>query len=129
MKLQIGIDGKTYEVEIEVLEDDSTPRMPNYGPYPVVPATIQPAPTARTASQVAEENVDEEKVCRSPVAGLVITVNVSPGQSVQINDSLLVIEAMKMETNVTSPVAGKVRNVKVAQGDAVKANQIAVEFE
>jgi len=129
LKLQIGIDGKTYEVEIEVLEDDSTPRMPNYGPYPVVPATIQPAPTARTASQVAEENVDEEKVCRSPVAGLVITVNVSPGQSVQINDSLLVIEAMKMETNVTSPVAGKVRNVKVAQGDAVKANQIAVEFE
>lgn len=129
MKLQIGIDGKTYEVEVEVLEDDSTPRMPNYGPYPVVPATVQPAATARTASQVAEENVDEEKVCRSPVAGVVITVNVAPGQSVQVNDPLLVIEAMKMETNVTSPVAGKVKNVKVAPGDAVKANQIAVEFE
>ena len=129
MKLQIGIDGKTYEIEVEVLEDDSTPRMPNYGPYPVVPATVQSAPTTRTASQVAEENVDEEKVCRSPVAGLVITVSVAPGQSVQVNDPLLVIEAMKMETNVTSPVAGKVKNVKVAQGDAVKANQIAVEFE
>jgi methylmalonyl-CoA carboxyltransferase small subunit len=129
LKLRIGIDGKTYEVEIEVVEDDSTPRMPNYGPYPVVPATVQPAPTTPTTSQVREENVDEEKVCRSPVAGLVITVSVAPGQSVQVNDPLLVVEAMKMETHVTSPVAGKVKNVKVAQGDAVKANQIAVEFE
>ena len=129
LKLQIGIDGKTYEVEIEVVEDDSAPRMPNYGPYPMVPATVQPAPSTRPASPVPEENVDEEKVCRSPVAGVVITVSVTPGQSVQANDTLLVIEAMKMETNVTSPLAGKVKNIKVAQGDAVKANQIAVEFE
>ena len=129
MKLQIGIDGKTYEVEIEVLEDDSTPRMPNYGPYPVVPATVQPVPAQRTPSQVGQENVDEEKVCRSPVAGLVIKVSVAPGQSVQGNDPLLVLEAMKMETNVTSPFAGKVKNVRVAQGDAVTVNQIVVEFE
>ena len=129
MKLQIGINGKTYEVEVEVLEDDSTPRIPNYGPYPVVPATVQPVPTTRAASQVAEENVSEERVCRSPVAGVVIKVSVQPGQSVQSNDPLIVLEAMKMETNVTSPVAGKVKNVKVAEGDAVKVNQIVVEFE
>lgn len=129
LKLQIGIDGKTYEVEVEVVEDDSTPRMPNYGPYPVVPATVQPATATRAPSQAAEENVDEEKVCRSPVAGVVIKVSVEPGQSVQGNDPLMVLEAMKMETNVTSPVAGKVKNVKVAQGDAVKVNQIVVEFE
>lgn len=131
MKLQIGIDGKTYEVEVEVLEDDSTPRMPNYGPYPVVPATVQsaPAPATRTPAQVAEENVDEEKVCRSPVAGVVIKVSVAPGQAMQADDLMMVLEAMKMETNVTSPVAGKVKNVRVAQGDAVKVNQVVVEFE
>src|SRR5664279_118178 len=129
MKLQIGIDGKTYEVEVEVLEDDSAPRMPNYGPYPIVPATVQPAPAAtRPPSQVSEENVDEEKVCRSPVAGLVIKVSVSTGQSIQAHDLMMVLEAMKMETNVTSPVSGKIKNVRVVQGDAVKVNQIVVEF-
>ena len=130
MKLQIGIDGKTFEVEVEVLEDDSAQRMPNYGPYPIVPATIQPAPpTTRLPSQVSEENIDEEKVCRSPVAGVVIKVSVSPGQLIQANDPLIVLEAMKMETNVTSPVSGKVKHVRVVQGDAVKVNQIVVEFD
>jgi len=129
LKLQIGIDGKTYEVDVEVLEDDSAPRMPNYGPYTAVPSTVQSAPTPRAPSQAAEENVDEEKVCRSPVAGVVIKVSVEPGQSVQANDLLMVLEAMKMETNVTAPSAGKVKNVRVAQGDAVKVNQVVVEFE
>ena len=47
----------------------------------------------------------------------------------QPNDLLLVLEAMKMETNVTSPVAGKVKRVTVAQSDGVQLNQVLVEFE
>ncbi len=130
MKLQIGIDGKTYEVEVEVLEDDAIQRQPNYGPYPVVPSTVSAAaPAARTQPPTAEENVDEEKLCRSPVAGVVIKVNVAAGQSIQANDLIVVLEAMKMETNVTAPGTGKVKAVRVAQGDAVKVNQVVVEFE
>ena len=63
------------------------------------------------------------------MAGVVIKVNVEPGQAIQANDLMMVLEAMKMETNVTAPVAGKVKSVKVAQGDAVKVNQVVVEFE
>ncbi len=131
MKLQIGISGKTYEVEVEVVEDDAIPRQPNYGPYAPFPATVHsaPVPVVRGQSPVAEGNVDEEKVCRSPVAGVVIKVNVEPGQAIQADELLMVLEAMKMETNVTAPGAGKVKNVKVAAGDAVKVNQIVVEFE
>ena len=88
-----------------------------------------PTPAARTQAPAAEENVDEEKLCRSPVAGVVIKVNVEPGQAIQANDLIMVLEAMKMETNVTAPGAGKVKNVRVAQGDAVKVNQVVVEFE
>ncbi len=130
MKLQIVIDGKSYEVEVEVLEDDAVQRHPNYGPYPVVPATVQsgPAPVSKPPA-AAEENVDEAKVCRSPVAGVVIKVNVAAGQEIQANDLMMVLEAMKMETNVTSPVSGKVKTVKVAQGDSVKVHQVVVEFE
>jgi len=130
VKLQIGIDGKTYEVEVEVLEDDAIQRQPNYGPYPVVPSTVSAAASVpRTQPPTAEENVDEEKLCRSPVAGVVIKVNVTAGQSIQANDLIVVLEAMKMETNVTAPGTGKVKAVRVAQGDPVKVNQVVVEFE
>jgi methylmalonyl-CoA carboxyltransferase small subunit len=130
VKLQIGINGKSYEVDIEVLEDDAAPRQPNYGPYTAVPATVQSAaPAVRPQSQAAEENVDEQKVSRSPVAGVVIKVNVHAGEEIQDGDLIMVLEAMKMETNVTAAVAGKVRKVRVAEGDAVKVDQIVVELE
>jgi methylmalonyl-CoA carboxyltransferase small subunit len=129
LKLQIGIDGKNYEVEVEVLEDDAAPRHPNYGPYMPQPVTVQSGPAQKAQAPVAEENVNEEKVCRSPVAGVVIKVNVEPGQPIQANDLLMVLEAMKMETNVTAPGSGKVKTVRVAPGDAVKVNQVVVEFE
>ena len=63
------------------------------------------------------------------MTGIVIKVNVEPGQAVRANDPVLVLEAMKMETNVTAPSAGRVKNVRVAQGDSVKVNQVVVEFE
>lgn len=131
MKLQIAVEGKTYEIEVEVVEDDAFPRHPNYGPYTPIPATVQstPLPSSATPPAASEANVEEAKVCRSPVAGLVIKVNVQVGQEIKTDDLIMVLEAMKMETNVTAPVDGKVKNIKVQAGDAVKMNQVLVEFE
>ena len=132
MKLQIGVDGKTYEVEVEVLEDDSSVRSPGYlPPHPIEPTTIPSIPVASAPKPPAESGgvVDEAKVCRSPVAGVILRVNTQPGQVLQPNDLMLVLEAMKMETNVTAPVSGKVKSVTVKPGEAVKVNQIRVEFE
>jgi methylmalonyl-CoA carboxyltransferase 1.3S subunit len=134
LKLQIAIDGKTYEAEVEVLEDDAMPRQQNYGIQQPLSGTIQSvqaaaAPAQAPAVQKAEENVGEDKLCRSPVTGIVIKVHVEPGQKIQANDLLMVLEAMKMETNVTAQCAGTVKSVRVAQGDAVKLNQVVVEFE
>jgi methylmalonyl-CoA carboxyltransferase small subunit len=134
LKLQIAIDGKTYEAEVEVLEDDAMQRQPSYGTHQPVHATVPPTPVAgaQAASAAAKEtteSVSEDKLCRSPVTGIVIKVNVAPGQAIQANDLLMVLEAMKMETNVTAHHAGRVKSVRVAQGDAVKLNQVVVEFE
>lgn len=129
MKLKIGIDGNEYVVDIEVLEDDSA------GPVYVAPhgqpTTVQPVTVAspEAGAPAAEGDVIEAKVCRSPVAGVVVKLNVQPGQMLQTNDLMMVLEAMKMETNITAPVAGKVKTITVAQGDGVKVNQILVEFE
>jgi methylmalonyl-CoA carboxyltransferase small subunit len=132
LKLQISIDGKTYEAEVEVLEDDATQRQINYGPSQPVPAAPRPTHAAAAApsqAPAAEETADEKKVCRSPVTGIVIKVNVEPGQAVEANDPIMVLEAMKMETNVTAHAAGNVKRVRVAKGDSVKVNQVVVEFE
>ena len=130
MKLQIGIDGKSYEVEVEITQDDAAPR-PHYIPaQPTATVLSAAAPAAGVPEAAADASVaDETKVCRSPIAGMVTRVNVQPGQQIEPNDLLLVLEAMKMEANVTSPVAGKVKNVTVAQGDGVQLHQVLVEFE
>jgi methylmalonyl-CoA carboxyltransferase small subunit len=96
-----------------------------------MPATVQsmPSASAPAPAPAVEESAAEDKLCRSPVTGVVIKVNVEPGQSIQSNDLLMVLEAMKMETNVTACGAGKVKSVRVAQGDSVKVNQVVVEFE
>jgi len=61
--------------------------------------------------------------------GLVIKVNVQPGQTVAENELMMVLEAMKMETNVTAPHAGTVKAVHVKPGDSVKVEQLLIEFE
>ncbi|MBF0130089.1 MAG: acetyl-CoA carboxylase biotin carboxyl carrier protein subunit [Alphaproteobacteria bacterium] len=132
MKLQISIDGRTYDIDVEVTEEDYAPRGRSYLlPYPETPTTISlpGGGTGAPAAAKAEGPVDEEKVCRSPVAGMVIRVDVQPGQKVEAGGQVMVLEAMKMETNVVAPVAGTVKAIKAAQGDGVKVNQVLVEFE
>lgn len=128
MKLKITVDGKVYEVEVEVAEPEAP--QPGYVP-PAAPARVPAAsrPVAAPAPQTAAPVADERKVCRSPIAGMVVRVSAQVGQAIQTNDVLLVLEAMKMETVITSPAAGKVARVTVKVGDAVQVGQVLVEFE
>lgn len=131
MKLNITVDGKSYEVEVEVADDDQPPQS---GPYYYVPPTVPLAvpslvPPPPPAGAAPSGNVAEDKVCRSPIAGIVVRVTAKVGQQIQANDPLLVLEAMKMETNITSPVAGKVKTITAAPGEGVQIGQVLVEFE
>jgi len=129
MKLRITIDQKTYEVDVEVAEDDRAPSIPAHACIPAAPTAVPSAPPPLPRAVAPDSNVVEDKVCRSPVAGIVVRVNAQPGQQIQANDPVLVLEAMKMETNITSPVAGKVKAINAAVGDGVQVGQVLVEFE
>jgi methylmalonyl-CoA carboxyltransferase small subunit len=72
---------------------------------------------------------NESKVCRSPLAGTVARIPVQVGQTIHINDVLLVLEAMKMETVITAPIAGKIAKINANVGDFVQGGQVLVEFE
>jgi biotin carboxyl carrier protein len=54
--------------------------------------------------------------------------NVRPGQVIQPGDLLFVLEAMKMETEITAPIAGKVGEVKVNVGESVKSGQVVLTW-
>ena len=127
MKLRITLNDKTFEVDVEVAEADTAALPPA---YPIGSAVLSgsgagapPAPVTNDAA------VDEAKVCRSPVSGIVVRLIAQSGQHLQVGDPLMVLEAMKMETNITAPIAGRIAALRVAQGDNVQSGQIVVEFE
>jgi methylmalonyl-CoA carboxyltransferase small subunit len=127
VKLKITVDQKVYEVEVEVAEPEPV-QLPPAG-YLMNPAAVR-VPAAPAARPGADSGpVNEDKVCRSPINGIVVKVAAQEGQSIQPGDTLLVLEAMKMETNITAPMAGKISKINVAGGDTVAAGQVVVEFE
>jgi len=120
LKLRVVVEGKAYEVEIDVANeaelDSSTP----------VTATIQ----SEVLPTAGEPDVDRDpNVIRSPLAGLVVRVNVNPAQQVQPREVLLVLESMKMESNVMAQHAGTIQSVDVAPGNAVKVGQDLIHFK
>lgn len=134
MKLRITVEGKAYEVEVDVLEDANSgyggysPPTPRAAPAPR-PAP-EPAPVRAAPVPVGNGNGNGgDRAVKAPIVGTVMQVKVKPGDNVELNQVLLVMEAMKMETNIASPMPGKVKAVLAAPGDAVKAGQVLVELE
>lgn len=68
-------------------------------------------------------------VVRSPMNGVVVKVAAAVGQVVQAGDVVVVLEAMKMENEVSAPIGGKLVRCEVLQGQTVSANQLMFEVE
>lgn len=66
---------------------------------------------------------------KAPIPGLVLEIAVTEGQQVQENDTLLILEAMKMENTFHSPRAGIIKSIAVTKGQAVDKGQLLIEFE
>jgi biotin carboxyl carrier protein len=66
---------------------------------------------------------------KAPMPGLVLNILVKEGTTVTKGDSLLVLEAMKMENMIKSPAAGTVKKISIAKGDKVEKNDILIEFD
>lgn len=65
---------------------------------------------------------------KAPMPGLIIDLKVKEGDTVQKNDPLLILEAMKMENIIKSPVDGIVKSVKVIKGNSVEKGAVLIEF-
>ena len=68
-------------------------------------------------------------VLKAPMPGLVLRVQVAPGQRVPAGAGLVVLEAMKMENELKAPAAAVIKAVRVQPGAAVEKGQVLLEFE
>jgi biotin carboxyl carrier protein len=124
--LRITLEGKSYEVGVELLDDGASGCRPAGFGLPVAQELQQPrqssdAPLSRpTAAGGA---------VTSPMAGNVFKCLVTAGDLVTVNQTVIVLDAMKMETPVVSPLAGRVRAVLVKVGDAVDEGTTLLQIE
>ncbi|MGC3948184.1 MAG: biotin/lipoyl-binding protein [Chryseolinea sp.] len=65
---------------------------------------------------------------KAPMPGLIIDLRVTAGQTIQVGDSLLILEAMKMENIIKASGEGTVKRVLVKKGDSVEKGQVLIEF-
>ena len=131
MNYVVTVNGEKYEVEVERVGGGSSslsrrppervsraiqvaPVAQPVTPQPAVPTS---APTASAGSVV------------SPMPGTVLDVKVKEGDAVSVGQVVVILEAMKMETEIVSEVAGSVAAVRVKKGDAVDTDTVLVEVK
>ncbi len=87
-------------------------------------------PSAKdTAAKVPMADPNDERQVGASIPGMVSRVDVQPGDEVEANQTLAVIEAMKMETSIVSKCAGVVDQVLIKKGDNVKAGELLVTLK
>lgn len=119
-KLRITVDGKTYEVEVEVVGSriaSVAPVAPAAPAAPVVAAAPAPAPAPAPVAAPAAAG-SNDVVC--PLAAVVVNVAVKEGQQVKEGDLLVMLEAMKMNTPINALKSGTVSKVYVSAGQSVQ---------
>ncbi len=123
MKYKVTLNNRVYEVEVEegnaMLVDEyelaapAAPAAP--APVAVAVAAAPAAPVAPAAAGLAAGTVVE-----APMPGNVLKINVTQGQTVKEGDVLIVLEAMKMENEITSTKSGVVAQIVAAKGAVVE---------
>ncbi|MDW7747694.1 sodium-extruding oxaloacetate decarboxylase subunit alpha [Halomonas sp.] len=111
----VKVNGKQYVVEVAeggevgAVQEQATPAQPEAAPAPSGEASPGETITA-------------------PLAGNIFKVNVRPGDAVEEGDVVIILEAMKMETEVRASGAGTVSSVNVSEGDSVAVGDVLIEL-
>ena len=103
-RFNVTVNGVTYDVVVEEVG----------GAAPAAPVAAAPAGAAGAVA------------VKAPMPGTIMKVNVAPGQAVKKGDVLCVLEAMKMENDISAPQDGVVASVNVQKGASVQGEDVLV---
>ena len=119
---KVTVNGTEYTVEWEKpIEEKPVVKVKPATAKPVVPAAS--APTAPTAAPVSGNTI------KTPLPGVIIDVKVNVGDSVTKGQTVVVLEAMKMENNINADRDGKVTAIQVAKGDTVADGAVLIVLD
>lgn len=129
MIYKVTLNGKIYEVEVEkgeaIVKAEYEATLPQAAPAAAPVAPVASAPAAPQAAPVASGNGE---VVKSPLPGTINQIKVTAGQTVKEGDVIIILEAMKMENEITAPVSGKIGNILVTKGASVDTGAPLVEI-
>ena len=126
MKYKVTLNNRVYEVEVEageamlVDEYEAYAPAPAAAPAPVVVAAAAPVAAPAPAAAPAAAALAAGTAVKSPMPGNILKINVAQGQKVNEGDVLLILEAMKMENEVTATCSGTVAQIAVTKGQVVE---------
>lgn len=118
---EIEVNGSKYEVEIEQeVKTSKTPKL-------VRPKAVPSSESDRAKTSKPTESKGSGHI-KAPLPGTILQISVKEGDIVKSGDKLLIMEAMKMENNITADKEGKILAIKVKEGDSVMEGDVLVEI-
>ena len=125
-KYKITLNGKAYEIEVEEMsEAEAKAASSAKAPVSAAPAAPSAAPAPKASAPVS----GGAGSVNAPMPGTILRVNKNVGDTVNAGEAVVVLEAMKMENDISSPKAGVIKSLAVAKGDTVASGQFLFEVE
>jgi biotin carboxyl carrier protein len=126
---KVNVNGIPFEVELQKPINAakhptiSTPKVQLAQPA-AAPAAPKTAPATESAAPASQPAAGAGTAVKAPLPGTVTEIKVQEGQQVNVGDTVLVLEAMKMQNNIEAEVAGKVTSILVKQGESVMEGSV-----
>ena len=130
-RYKVTVNGTAYDVLVEDMGGAQAGYAPVAQPAPAAvapaPATPQsaPAPVAAPIPAAAPAPAGAS-VVEAPMPGKILKISVAVGASVSSGDVLLILEAMKMENEISAPAGGTVREIRAREGDSVNTGDVLI---
>lgn len=126
-KFKVTVNGKAYEVEVEEMGGaPAAAPAPQAAaaPAPAAPAAPAPAPDATPAPAVGGPIPEGAITVKAPMPGKISALKAEAGKAVKRGDIILVLEAMKMQNDITATADGTLHEIRVNPGDNVKTGDV-----